>query len=226
MKIFVVGSGKLANAILSSAPSFDSCRVMAWKSDYFTLTERCILIHAGSGRQLKECMAFCRQTGSALIELSTGLETEHLEDTDFTLIVCPNTSILILKVLHLIRSAGKPLAEYDISIIESHQSSKTSAPGTAYNFAGALKFPVDKIRSIRDRATQLRELQIPATYLDQHAYHKIVIKDGMDEVTIETKVLGHTSYAAGVRKIVDAILNHSLEKRKYSVLELIEGNLI
>lgn len=53
-----------------------------------------------------------------------------------------------------------------------------------------------------------------------------MISDGSDEVTIQTKVLGHDSYAQGVRTIVEAVLKHGLENKRYTVLDLVEGNLL
>lgn len=225
MKIFVVGSGKLANAILSSDMSFENCQIQRWESENQTLNEKSIIIHAGSGRQLEECVEFCKRTDSVYIELSTGVQTEKM-NSGFTVIICPNTSFLVLKILHLINLHGNYFANDEITIAESHQASKTSEPGTAFSFANALKFPVEKIRSIREPLIQLNEIGIPREYLDKHAYHKIIIKDGPDEVTIETKVLGHSSYTNGVKKIIELVLKHPLEKRKYSVLELIDKNLL
>jgi 4-hydroxy-tetrahydrodipicolinate reductase len=223
MKIFVAGSGKLANAIVSAPLSFPACEVLKWEAQ--TLYEKAIIVHAGSGRQLKECFEFCARTKSILIELSTGLETETM-NPDFPLIICPNTSILVLKTLHMMKLYGSHFENYKISITESHQSTKTTEPGTAYAFANALQFPTDEIKSVRDRDLQQHEMGIPPEYLDKHAYHKIVINDGSDEVTIETKVLGHDSYAKGVRMIVEAILKHSLEDRKYTVLDFIDNNML
>src|SRR6476469_8602907 len=105
MKVYIVGSGKLANAILSADISFPSGRILKWETSYQSLTEKAILVHAGSGRQLSECISFCRRTHSVLIELSTGLETEKI-DPDFTLIVCPNISILLLKILNVVKKFG------------------------------------------------------------------------------------------------------------------------
>jgi 4-hydroxy-tetrahydrodipicolinate reductase len=134
MKNFIVGSGKLAKAILSSDAFRESSHSEKWLPEYAGLNERAIVVHAGSGRELGTCIEFCRKTGSVLIELSTGLETETL-DPDFPLVVCPNTSILVLRVLSMLKSMGKLFTTYDISIMESHQSAKKSAPGTAYKFA-------------------------------------------------------------------------------------------
>src|SRR5688572_18980100 len=115
MKIFIVGSGKLANALLASNLSFPSCEVVQWNTTHQTHNEKAIVVHAGSGRQLKECIAFCERTASVFIELSTGLETEKLSP-DFPLIICPNTSILLLKTLHVFKTFGSYFKDYQISI--------------------------------------------------------------------------------------------------------------
>jgi 4-hydroxy-tetrahydrodipicolinate reductase len=221
MKIFVVGSGKLAKAILTSNLSIQNCEILKWEIQYLTLNEKSIVVHAGSGRQLKECFEFCVKTKSPFIELSTGLETGKMEP-DFPLIICPNTSILLLRMLNIIKVNGRYFENYKISITESHQSTKKTEPGTAYAFANAVKLPLDKIVSIRDPEIQLNKIGIPKQYLDKHAYHRIVIKDGSDEVTIETKVLGHDSYANGVKTIIETVLKYPLENKKYSILELID----
>jgi 4-hydroxy-tetrahydrodipicolinate reductase len=225
MKVFIVGSGKLANAILSSRPSFHSVEIIKWEPQFETLKEKAIIVHTGSGRQLPECMSFCERTDSVLIELSTGLATETM-NPDFTLVVCPNTSILLLKLLNMVKLFGHYFEGDTISISESHQASKKSVAGTAFSLAKSLNFPVDKITSTRDVTIQESEIGIPSEYLDKHAYHKIVMADGVDEISIETKVLGHESYVNGVKKIIDAVIKHSMEKRRYSVFELIDKNML
>jgi len=225
MKIFVVGSGKLANAIIKSQISFQSVELLKWDTQFQNNTQKAIIVHAGSGRQLKECIDFCSRTKSLFIELSTGLETEKME-SDFPLIICPNTSILILKTIHMLKACGKHFENYSISLTESHQSTKTTEPGTAFAFADSVTLPLNKIVSIRDPEIQQYEIGIPNEYLDKHAYHKLIIKDGNDEVTIETKVLGHESYAKGVKTIIEAVLKHTLENKKYTILDLIENGLL
>jgi len=225
MRIFVVGSGKLANAILTSDLLVQSYEIVKWKSQYQALNEKAIIVHAGSGRQLKECFEFCDRTKTVFIELSTGLETETMK-SDFPLIISPNTSILVLKTLNMIKVNGRYFENYEISITESHQSTKKTEPGTAYSFANSLKFPLDKIISIRDLGIQQNTIGIPKDYIDKHAYHKIVIKDGSDEVTIETKVLGHDSYANGVNMIIETVLKNSLENKRYTILDLIDNDML
>lgn len=220
MKIFIVGSGKLASSILSSNLLMESYDILKWDVQYQSLNEKAIVVHAGSGRQLAECMSFCSRTKSIFIELSTGLETEKL-NPDFPLVVCPNTSILVLKALNMVKANTRQFENYNITITESHQSTKKTEPGTAIAFANALNYPVDKIISIRGFKIQQSEIGIPVEYLDKHAYHRIVIKDGDDEIAIETKVLGHKSYAKGVKEIVEAVIKSSLENKRYMVWDMI-----
>jgi 4-hydroxy-tetrahydrodipicolinate reductase len=221
MKIYIIGSGKLANAILLAGLPIESCEVEKWQPTGNS-NERSILVHAGSGRELKTCFDFCSKTGSVLIELSTGLETETMVP-DFPLIVCPNTSILVLRVLFMLKAMGKTFSDNDISILESHQAGKTSAPGTAHRFAEYLHLPIDKIESVRDPDVQSKRLGIKKEYLDKHAFHRIVIRDGLDEFTLETKVYGHESYSAGVKKIIEAVQKTPLQKKRYTVLDLMDS---
>lgn len=222
MNIFVVGSGKLAQALLDADMDLGSSKVSKW-SYSTSAVEKSILIHAGSGRELNECIEFCERTDSLFVELSTGLYTEAMTP-NFTLIVCPNTSLLTLSVLQFASELGKNMENFTVSITESHQASKTSAPGTAFNLARFLRLSTDKVKSIRDKQIQSAEIGIPTEYLDKHAYHKIKINSEGEEIVIETKILGHGSYVRGVEKIIDLILKRRhWDKRKYSVLELFES---
>jgi len=221
MKVYIVGSGKLARAILQANIKIESCEIAEWDPEQVTSEETAILVHAGSGRQLQECSEFCTRTKSVLIELSTGLETETMQP-DFPLIVCANTSILVLKTMQMLKISGKALGQYEVSITESHQATKTTEPGTAFSFADSLRYPTDKIESIRDPEIQKNIIGIPETYVGKHAYHKIVIKDGHDQISIETKVLGHNSYAKGTKAIIEAVLKLNLECKRYSALDLID----
>jgi hypothetical protein len=86
--------------------------------------------------------------------------------------------------------------------------------------------PHEKIISVRDPQIQQNKIGIPYDFLDRHAYHKIVIKDNNDEVTIETKVLGHDSYANGVGKIITACISNNLENKRYTFFDLIENEML
>lgn len=223
--IFVAGAGKLAQAILNANITIQGCRLTPWNNHDSNTNVQAIIIHAGSGRQLTECIEFCKRTQSILIELSTGMATEQM-NPQFPLIICPNTSVLVLKTMNMLKAHGSNFSNYNISITESHQSTKTTEPGTAFAFANALSFPTEKIKSVRKPEIQQNQIGIPSEFLDKHAYHKITIKDGTDEITIETKVLGHNSYAQGIQYILNAVVNANLENKKYNVVDLINSNVL
>jgi dihydrodipicolinate reductase len=129
----------------------------------------------------------------------------------------------MLKFMALLAQGGHQFKSYKIQLTESHQADKSSVPGTAVNLAESLGLAIAQIESVRDIPTQASILGIPLAYLSRHAYHRIVIEDGLSSVTLETKVFGSTPYADGVEQIIQAIAGHALESRRYSILELIEN---
>ncbi|MCA8201018.1 dihydrodipicolinate reductase [Burkholderia sp. AU33545] len=222
MQVLVVGTGKLAAELLGShrlAPA--TCRVMAW-SDPARGNVRSIVVHAGSGRELPAAIEFCRATGSPLVELSTGSDLETASH-DFPVVLCPNTNILMLKFMSMLETSGHLFRDCHISVTESHQASKTSVPGTAVGVAQSLGVPAQDIHSVRDPAEQRDALQIPDDQLGRHAFHRIRIEDGACSLQFESRVYGASPYADGVSRIVEAVRQHELEPRRYSIVEFIHN---
>lgn len=224
-KIIIVGSGKLANAVYEALSSRNEPLVTRWESVAAPSKQKAILVHAGSGRQLHDVFAFCHTTGSVFVELSTGTETLGKEFT-FPVVICSNTSILLVKFLSMWKHFGDLSGNCHISILESHQANKKSLPGTAVEMAKSIGFPTEEIRSIREPEIQSAQLGIPEEFLSKHAYHKIRISDGSVSIQVETKVLGHDSYAEGVQRIISAIKKVQLEKRKHQITEFAENGWI
>lgn len=220
MQIIVVGTGKLATELLSSLTPGSGCRVTSW-ANRTQGAEKSVVIHAGSGRELCAVAAYCAATHSPLIELSTGSELESTQHT-FPVVVCPNTNILMLKVMGMLAKSGQQFRNYDIQLTESHQASKSSVPGTAVSMAHALGMKDSDVRSVRDTDVQRAELQIPEIHLARHAYHQIRIRDGACSLLLETRVYGESAYADGVARIVAAVKAHTLENRTYSVMEFVD----
>ncbi|AOI88048.1 dihydrodipicolinate reductase [Burkholderia pseudomultivorans] len=222
MQVLVVGTGKLANELLAAhrlAPA--TWRVMRW-SDGSRLDMRSIVVHAGSGRELAAAIAFCRATASPLVELSTGSDLETGAH-DFPVVVCPNTNILMLKFMSMLETSGALFRDCRISVTESHQAGKTSVPGTAVGIAASLGVPPEDIRSVRDPDVQRSELGIPDDQLGRHAYHRIRIEDGACSLQFESRVYGASPYAEGVSRIVEAVRQHDLDNRRYSIVEFIRN---
>jgi len=223
--VIVVGSGKLALAVLEGLGHDKEILVSSWTKEEVDPTKKSIVVHAGSGRQLPEVYDFCSLSKSILLELSTGTGTAD-RDLLFPVVVCPNTSILLIKFLAMWKQFGTLTDRFDISILESHQNTKKSLPGTAVEIADAIGFPREEILSVRDQDVQSKEIGIPSEYLSKHAFHRIEIEDGTVSIKIETKVLGHDSYADGVRQIVSSIGKIELENRTYQITEFARNGWI
>ena len=224
MQVLVVGSGKLASELLDglSLPApFYMCR---WPDPRKTCS-RAIVVHAGSGRQLGEVAAYCRETHSVLVELATGSKIEGAAP-GFPVVLCPNTNILMLKFMNMLAKCGKMFNGCRIELTESHQAQKHSTPGTAIAMARSLGLAEQAVISVRDRDQQLSMLHIPPEHLDRHALHSIQIDDGACRVQLETRVYGSSPYADGVSKIVSAAAMRELENRVYAVDEFVERGWI
>lgn len=221
----VVGSGKLANELLENLSGPHIASVLPWAQRESGWNGCRIVVHAGSGREIADVTEFCALHSLVLVELSTSGALEQVNPT-FPVILCPNTNILMLKFMAMLKVQGHLFSEYETTILESHQSDKKSEPGTAISIAASLGVPRDEITSVRDPLVQKRQLGIPAEHLARHAYHKISIADGNVSIAFEAKVLGEAPYAAGLAKIVEGIYRRDLESRKYDVLELVQNGWI
>lgn len=221
MQIIIAGTGKLATELLQSMKLGPSAKVESWASKR-SGAEKSIVVHAGSGRELEAITAYCASTQSTLIELATGSKLESLP-LSFPVVLCPNTNILMLKFMAMLDHSGKMFNGYTINIIESHQASKRSVPGTAVSIAHSLGLDSSDIQSVRDTSVQRTQLEIPQAELERHAFHRVVIREGACSVTLETRVFGDAPYAEGVAQIVAAVSSHPLENRLYSVMEFVKS---
>ena len=216
--IIIAGSGKLAQSLINGFSQLSN--MIKWDDFDKSIKNKNIVIHAGTGRQLQECLDYCNETKSVLLELSTGTNIEQLNN-DCPVIICPNTAIPVLKMMKLINEYGKDFSQYKVRIIESHQKEKKTVAGTALVIAQALNVSNERVESIRDNETQKKTLGIPEEYLNLHAYHQIIIEDIGCEIKIETKVLGHDAYVSGVKMIVERINKMNLKNKKYQVTEIL-----
>ena len=224
MHVVVVGAGKLASELIDHLPGLLPYPVDRW-SDRGRAGGKVVVVHAGSGREMPDVIAYCRERGCTLIELATGsvLETEGVA---FPRVLCPNTNVLVLKFMNMLEKSAAGFREYAVSIVESHQSTKTSVPGTAVSMARALGVPDGDVASVRDPREQASRFHIPAEHLDRHAFHRVVIQDDCCEIMMEVRVLGASPYVNGVARIVEAALARELENRAYTALDFVEAGWI
>lgn len=220
MQVHIVGSGKLATELLSELSLDAALTVRPW-SAASAQPERSIVVHAGSGRELADVCAYCRDSGSVLIELATGSRLQAAA-AGFPVVLCPNTNILMLKFMNMLANSGRLFQGYHIELTESHQAEKQSAPGTAIAIANSLGLSAEDVVSIRDREVQSTLLRIPAQHLERHAVHTILIEDTSCRITLETRVYGASPYADGVARIIAAVVSRQLDNRAYAIDEFVE----
>ena len=213
--VYVAGHGKLASKIehdfLETSHRLKSPVMLVDNWDNLSGIKskviQNVIVHCGSGRQLPDVLTYCNTNHVPLIQCSTGITypSNFTNKLEFILVEAPNLSIPIIKFLYLMEAMGPQFHGYDISITESHQSTKKSVPGTALEIARLLGVEQSHIKSIRDVEVQRNELGIPEENLSQHAIHVIdIFGDGCD-ITLRTKVYGLDTYLAGLVKIVYAI---------------------
>lgn len=217
MNIFIVGSGKLANELLDKMKGESA---IAWEN-IKNHEERSIVIHAGSGREVEKVIAYCQKTGSILVELATGSAIEKMKP-GFPVVLCPNINILMLKFMNMISKCGTMFKGYNINVVESHQSEKTSTPGTAIFIANALGLSEAHVKSIRKSDEQKGLLNIPEEHLQRHAVHQITIQNEVCSISMETRVYGASPYASGVSQLIGVLGANKLENRVYLINEFIE----
>jgi 4-hydroxy-tetrahydrodipicolinate reductase len=224
MQIYIAGTGKLAAELVEGLTPNNGLSISRWPVEA-DLNTRCIVVHAGSGREVGSISSFCERTSSVLVELATGSSLEGSQP-NFPLVLCPNTNILMLKFMCMLERSGSMFKGSEIRITESHQASKTSVPGTAVSIATALGIPASEIVSVRDISQQATDLNIPQAHLGRHAFHRMNIRDGPCTISIETRVFGESPYASGVQKIVNAIQQRKLQSRVYLINEFIESGWV
>lgn len=119
-QIIIAGSGKLATELLTRLDLGSDCQLVPWEPTR-PQAEQAIVVHAGSGRELDAIAEFCAATGSPLIELATGSALEGALPA-FPVVLCPNTNILMLKVMYMLEMGGHLFRGNPITFTESHQA--------------------------------------------------------------------------------------------------------
>jgi 4-hydroxy-tetrahydrodipicolinate reductase len=132
---------------------------------------------------------------------------ESVEVSDICAVIAPNMAVPIVLLLaafeRLAHEFPKAMQGLEISITESHQSTKRDTSGTAKAMAhhlSALGLPasVDAIELVRDPTRQC-EMGVPREHLAGHAYHTYQLRSDDDSLRVELShfVHGRRIYAQG-----------------------------
>ena len=222
--VLIAGNGKLAKSITDGLSKYISnCKMDSWENNELYPPDNKVIVHIGSGRQFDDVINFCEKTKTPLIQGSTEVHSNH-SDAKFTFIDAPNFNLLMLKFMCMLKDNGAFFKDYNISIVESHQKSKVTLPGTAVEFAQYLGINPSEIKSIRDSEVQESVYGISKEHLALHAMHEINIGDKDTIINLKTLVNGHESYVRGLAAILGSLNN--LEQKYYHILDLINMKLI
>ncbi len=221
--ILIIGRGKLGRELLDGLQGPGIASVIPWEDRASLGDVPCMVVHAGSGRELPDAVEFCSRTGSVLLELSTA-GSPLPEAVSFPVVLCPNVNMEMLSFMAMLKQAGGLFRGRDIRITESHQAAKKTSPGTAVHMARSLGIPESDIRSERDPQVQREEIGIPPQYLDRHAYHEIVIASPEVEIRLETRVLGKSAYADGLAKVIGMVAGTLPEPGFHDIVDLVIRN--
>jgi len=214
----IVGRGKLAQELLEGLDGIS--RVVPWDDRGSLQGERCIVVHAGSGRELGDVFAFCAGTGATLLDLSTA-GSAYPDAASFPIVICPNVNMQMLYFMAMVKHAARYFRGQDIRISESHQASKRTTPGTAVYLADSLGVPESRIRSERDPQIQHEKLGIPSEHLDRHAWHEILIGTPDVDIRLQTRVLGKSAYASGLAGVLGIVAARKLAPGCHDVVDLV-----
>lgn len=205
MNVYIVGRGKLAQALLAGLEG------NPFGSNLLDNKLPRALIHAGSGREMPQALAYCAQHRLPLIQASTGIQTP--KNPPFPYIEAPN---LALDVLRFIEAAAL-FKGASITLTESHQAQKTTTAGTAKLIAQRLG--LHEITSIRDPKVQKSRFHIDEKDLNSHALHELQIQRAGVDIRFEVRVRGLEPYIAGAKELLKMDLE-SLAEGIYSLSEL------
>ncbi|KAH9624184.1 hypothetical protein KSS87_000550 [Heliosperma pusillum] len=186
---------------------------------------------------------YCK-VGVPFVIGTTGGDRERLyktvEDTNNYAVISPQMGKQVVAFL----AAMEIMAEqfpgaftgYSLQVMESHQSNKKDASGTAKAVISCFQklgvnFDLDQIQLVRDPQQQVEMVGVPEEHLSGHAFHLYHLTSPDQTVSFEFQhnVCGRSIYAEGT---VDAVLflakkvQSKATKRIYNMIDVLrEGNM-
>ena len=229
--IIIAGRGNLANAIITEC-DLQKIRWKQWKKDLMVINpSQTVVVHVGSGRELKEVVKFCGRgvrdnSTIPLLQGSGGMRKYLPKRPKFPIIEAPNFAWPVIWFIESIPAIRALLLEktghgFD-GVTESHQHKKETIPATGMAMAVAAGIPTSEIVSERDQRRQVA-LGVDPEFISGHGYHWVdTVIDGV-KIVLSTQVNGRVPYAKGAIKIVGSInrMREDLKPGYYSV----KGNL-
>lgn len=153
-------------------------------------------------------------------------------------VIAPNMAKQIVGLQAMLELAAKEFPGlyegYSLSVVESHQKTKADTSGTAkalvdnFNTMGITPITHDDIKMVRDEAEMQSRMDVPAEYLNGHAFHTYRLESADKTVAFEYRhnVCGRSIYAEGT---VDAVIflqkqiDNKNEKRLFNMIDILKS---
>ena len=141
--------------------------------------------------------------------------TDEVLQAQLYSVIAPNMAKQIVALQAMLEEMQKSYPGvyegYTLSVIESHQKQKADTSGTAkaivdtFNQMGIEPITYDDITKVRTEDEQQSIMEVPADFIDGHAYHtyRIEAKDKSNAFEFRHNVNGRRIYAEGT---IDAVL--------------------
>lgn len=212
MQVLLVGNGQMAKLFADGlVKSGDSVWGLE-HADNIKGNENIVALHVGSGRQLPELVHVCEKHRIPILNGSTGIKAHLIGIDDVPVVNAENFALPILRLLHILpdfaQKLNRPEFPLDYSVVESHQSTKKTLPGTAVRMASAVGAIPGDVTSIRQGEVQLL-LGVPQGFLSAHGYHWITWEDTDLQIQLTTKVNGRGAYLKGGTFLLRKLIDHS-----------------
>lgn len=213
MDVLIVGCGKLAVQLLHGLPAKRFVRAAP---------RPLAIIHAGSGRELDEVIAYCTQHICPLIQASTGLAIPTAPA--FPYICAPNLALPIVRLMVALDHLAPHFKSSAVELIESHQQAKKTVAGTAALIGAKFGLQSEEIISERNPEIQKKYFHVEEEHLGHHAIHQLRLSEPGLSISLETRVMGARPYVEGAKALVR--IAQTLSPGVYSLEELICHNLL
>src|SRR3989344_1996973 len=150
MHLIIAGRGSLAKAVANICKEVTSVTCAFFDPSAEKINQSVAIHCSGSGSVLPQLLAYCEERAIPLIQASTGHTLPSEVKT--TVVDAPNLALPIVYLMGFVADAQtcfELMGQPHSSVIESHQSTKKSVPGTARRFASAVKIGESEIVSVR-----------------------------------------------------------------------------
>jgi 4-hydroxy-tetrahydrodipicolinate reductase len=167
---------------------------------------------------------------------------DDLKTSGIPCVVAPNMAKQIVALQWVMKTLAQEFpgvfTGYNLSVVESHQSTKADTSGTAkamvdyFNQMG-VKYDAEEIVMIRDEDMQRDDLGIPEEHLTGHAFHTYTLnsEDETAQFVIEHNILGRSIYAKGTIDALAFLLSRlangdSEQSQIYDMIDVLKsGNM-